>query len=312
MKALPDRLVFEGTEGPGLGKHIVLLSGDEEYRSEESMPLLAAILAEHHGFTCTVLFALDDNGLVNPVNVNSLPGSEALKTADAIVMALRFRCWPDAAMKDFVDAYLRGVPLIALRTSTHAFNYAKNPQSPYAQYSWKDKTWPGGFGRQVLGETWVAHHGKHKVEGTRGITEPGAEDDPILNGVREVFGDTDVYTAHPPEDCRILMRGQVTQTLESDSDPVDGPKNNPMMPVVWTREHTNEAGKQNWVLCTTMASASDLINEGLRRILVNGVFQATGLPVPAQADVTPLWEFKPTFYGFGKFKPDLKPEGYAR
>ena len=38
-------LVFEGADGPGKGKHVVLVSGDEEYRSEEALPQLAKILA---------------------------------------------------------------------------------------------------------------------------------------------------------------------------------------------------------------------------------------------------------------------------
>ncbi|MCB1077694.1 MAG: hypothetical protein KDM64_07705, partial [Verrucomicrobiae bacterium] len=48
-------LVFEGTDGPGKGKHIVFLAGDHEYRSEETLPALARLLAKHHGFKCTVL-----------------------------------------------------------------------------------------------------------------------------------------------------------------------------------------------------------------------------------------------------------------
>ena len=307
-----DRLVFEGGDGTGEGRHVVLVSGDEEYRSEESMPMLAAILAERHGFTCTVLFALDPDGTVNPANVRSLPGSDALRTADAVVLAVRFRCWPDEAMKDFADAYLRGVPIVALRTSTHAFAYPKDSASPFAKYGWNRTDWPGGFGRQVLGETWVAHHGKHKFEGTRGVVEPGAEGDPLLRGVADVFGATDVYTANPPPDCRILLRGQVTQTLDPASPPVEGPKNAPMQPVAWTRQPTNEAGRVNWVFCTTMGSADDLKNEGLRRLIVNGVFRGAGLPVPAKADVTPLRAYRPTFYGFGTFRKGLKPGDFAR
>ncbi len=47
-----------GTRGPGVGKHIVLLAGDDgEYHSEEALPALAKILAVRHGFTCTVLFS---------------------------------------------------------------------------------------------------------------------------------------------------------------------------------------------------------------------------------------------------------------
>ena len=52
-------LVFQGTDGPGKGKHLVFIAGDHEYRSEESLPALARILAKHHGFKCTVLFDID-------------------------------------------------------------------------------------------------------------------------------------------------------------------------------------------------------------------------------------------------------------
>src|SRR6266508_4385591 len=75
-------VVYEGSDGPGKGKHVVLVSGDEEYRSEEALPQLAKILARHHGFKCTVLFAIDPaDGTINP-NVSNIPGLEALKTAD--------------------------------------------------------------------------------------------------------------------------------------------------------------------------------------------------------------------------------------
>ncbi len=59
VKAADPWLVFDGFDGPGKGKHIVLITGDEEYRSEEALPQLAKILARHHGFKCTVLFAID-------------------------------------------------------------------------------------------------------------------------------------------------------------------------------------------------------------------------------------------------------------
>src|ERR1700704_2753950 len=83
-------LVLEGGNGPGKGKHIVLVSGDEEYRSEEALPQLAKILAKHHGFKCTVLFAIDPkDGTINPNVNNNIPGLEALKTADLMIIATR-------------------------------------------------------------------------------------------------------------------------------------------------------------------------------------------------------------------------------
>src|SRR6187402_2571716 len=111
-------IAYEGKEGPGKGKHVVLIAGDEEYRSEEALPMLAKILSQRHGFKCTVLFSVEDDGTINPDKGESLSNPAALDTADAVVMSLRFRHWSDDAMTHFEKAYLRGTPLIALRTST--------------------------------------------------------------------------------------------------------------------------------------------------------------------------------------------------
>src|SRR4051812_43739483 len=165
-----DRLTFEPKPGPGQGKHIVFLSGDEEYRSEEGLPMMAKILSQRQGFKCTVLFALDEDGTINPDNQKSLPGAEELDSADAIVMLLRFRQWPPEQLRHFVDAVNRGVPIIGLRTSTHALTGAAN--APFG----------GDFGKNVFGERWVSHWGSHKKEATRAIIEPSAKDNPILNG----------------------------------------------------------------------------------------------------------------------------------
>ena len=89
-------IVFKGTDGPGRGKHIVFVTGDEEYRSEESMPQLAKILAVRHGFTCTVLFAIDPaTGEIDPMVLDNIPGLAALDTADLMVLFTRFRDLPD-------------------------------------------------------------------------------------------------------------------------------------------------------------------------------------------------------------------------
>src|SRR5438477_11404161 len=97
-------VVYEGKDGPGKGKHIVLISGDEEYRSEEALPQLGKILAKHHGFKCTVLFAIDPkSGEINPNVNNNIPGVEHLKTADLMIIATRFRNLPDEQMQHIVN-----------------------------------------------------------------------------------------------------------------------------------------------------------------------------------------------------------------
>jgi azurin len=304
--------IYEPKAGPGKGKHVVFLTGDEEYRGEEGLPMLAKILSQRHGFKCTVLFPLNSDGTINPDAKTSLPNAEALDSADVIVMLLRFRAWQEDAMKRFIAAFERGVPIIALRTSTHAFQFPAT--SPYKDYN--------KFGENVIGEEWVSHWGVHKKEATRGIIEPSAKQDPILRGVSDIFGDTDVYEAYPPADAKILVRGQVLKGMKPGDSPADYKKkrasdkqeqgvNDPMMPVVWTRLYKSEKDRQNKVFCTTMGSATDLQSEGLRRLVVNAVFWGAGLEIPGRANVTYVDDFKPTMYGFGGYRRGLRPSDHA-
>lgn len=309
--AAADWLVYDAKPGPGQGKHIVLLSGDEEYRSEEAMPMLAKILAERHGFKCTVIFAINpDDGTINPTIVTNLPGIEALDSADLCVMALRFRELPDDKMKHFVNYLNAGKPIIALRTSTHAFNYTRNKTSPYAKYSYNSREWPGGFGQQVLGETWVNHHGDHGKQSTRGVVNAAAAAHPILRGVKDVWGPSDVYgIVHLPKDAQILMWGQVLTGMNPTDPPLEGAKNNPMMPLVWIRDYTGESGKTAKTFTTTMGAATDLASEDLRRLIINACYWATGLQdkIPAKADAAVVGDYQPTPFGFGKYQTGIKP-----
>ena len=52
-------LVYDGESGLGKGKHLVFIASDHEYRSEETLPALARILAKHHGFKCSVVFGVN-------------------------------------------------------------------------------------------------------------------------------------------------------------------------------------------------------------------------------------------------------------
>ncbi len=305
-------ITYEGKEGPGKGKRVVLLAGDEEYRSEEALPMLAKVLSQRHGFTCTVLFSIDKaTGEIAPNTGDNEPGMEALDKADLVITSLRFRRWPDEQMKHFADYVKAGKPLIGLRTSTHAFNGIKG------QFEAFNFNKAGGFGKQVLGETWVSHWGRHKSEATRGVVEPGAQGDALLRGVGEIFGTTDVYEAYPPADAKVLVRGVVLKGMTPGDAPADYKKkrstdkaeqgvNEPPMAVVWTRVNDNEFGKGNKVLCTTMGSATDLENEGLRRLIVNAAYAFTGLDVPAKANVEPVDPYKPLFYGFNGYRKGLK------
>ncbi|MBD3675136.1 MAG: ThuA domain-containing protein [Planctomycetaceae bacterium] len=296
-------VTYEGQNGPGHGKQVVLISGDEEYRSEEAFPMLGKLLAERHGFTCTVLFSQDpETTEIDPNNQTNIPGMQHLENADLVILGLRFRELPDKEMKYFDEYFKAGKPFIALRTSTHAFNYSRHPDSPYAKYDWRAKEpWKGGFGQAVLGETWVSHHGHHGRESTRGVINKKHADHPILKGVDDVWGPTDVYgVTHLPDDATVLMYGQVLSGMKPNDPPNEEKK---MMPLVWTREYPTPGGKSK-ILTTTMGAAVDFLNEDQRRLVVNGTYWATGLTdqITADLNVKPVGDYNPTFFGFNKFK----------
>jgi len=307
-------VVYEGSDGPGAGKHIVLVSGDEEYRSEEAYPQLGKILAQRHGFKCTVLFAINANtGEINPDNRKNIPGLENLRSADLMIIATRFRDLPDEQMKYVAEYIDSGRPVIGMRAGVVAFHLT----SPtYKRFCWKSKTNRGGFGLEILGQTWMSHHGGHGRESTRGLIAETATDDPIVNGCEDVWGPTDVYTVRRDlaDDSKILMYGQVLAGMSPTDKAVEGKKNNPMMPIAWTRSYEGAEGKTGRVFTTTMGAATDMESEGFRRLLVNATYWCVGLEeqIPERANVDLVGEFQPLPFGFGKYKKGTKPSDYAK
>jgi len=308
--------VYEGKAGPGVGKHIVFVTGDEEYRSEESMPMLAKILAVHHGFRCTMLWATNKtSGQIDPLTLDNIPGLEALDTADLMVLFTRFRELPDEQMKHIIDYTNSGKPIIALRTATHPFAYAKQKDSPYAKWSWDNKNveaglkpaLTGGYGRQVLGETWISHYGEHQKESTRGLIADGMKDQPLVRGVGTIWGPSDVYGLTTLSgDCKPVIMGYVLSGMNPDDKPNEKKK---PLPVAWTKSYIGETGKTSRVFTTTMGHAGDLKDENFRRLLVNACYWGMGLEdrIPAKGDVTIIGEYNPNNIGFGGFKKGLTP-----
>lgn len=314
-------VVYPGGEGAGSGKHIVLVSGDEEYRSEEALPQLGKILSRHHGFRCTVLFAIDPkSGLINPNVSNNIPGLEALQSADLLIIFTRFRRLPDKQMAH-IDAYLKtGKPVIGIRTSTHAFNFGgRGAFAHYGNgYNGGLKPWKDGFGRLILGEKWISHHGGHKSESTHGLVAPKARQHPITRGLKDgdVWGPTDVYGVRLPlpDDSHPIILGQVMKRKgprdnndpfyglrPDDGPPVSGRKNNPLMPVAWTKTFQVPGGKPGRAFMSTIGASTDLVAEGTRRLLVNATFWSLKMEkaIPATGSKVDLvGKFAPTRYEF--------------
>lgn len=334
----PAWLHYPGDAGqaPGHGRRVVLIAGDEEYRSEEVMPMLGASL-NRLGFTCFVLFSQDPvTGEVDPNRVDHMPGTHLVREAELLVVQLRFRELPDEQMAPLVEYIASGRPVIGIRTATHAFFARQRPGSQYAHWSWRDPDWPGGFGRQVLGETWVTHHGAHGSEATRGLPHPPEAHHPVLRGVGPCFGPSDVYTVRAlPDDATVLLEGQVVAGMSPDDPPVDGAKNEPRLPVAWVRERVRPP--EGWaglgtgapqssadaerrrlprvqrVFTTTMGTAEDWSDVDLRRLFLNASLWCLGeeSAIPREgfpAALPGAWQ--PTPFGFDRARTGYRPVDY--
>ncbi len=309
-------------------KHIVLISGDEEYRSEEALPQMAKILHEQHGFNCTVLFAQNPQnpGQIDPNYTDNIPGLDQLEKADLMVIFTRFRALPDSQMQAIDDYLMNGRPVLGIRTATHAFNFkdSTNTWRHYGNYYEKPgDPWDGGFGRLVLGERWHTHHGHHKHQSTLGLIDDQAKDHPITNGLQgtSIWGSTDVYGVRLPlpGDAQTIILGQVMDrngtyseselhygmneqdSLIAQVNPATETPynpNDPMMPIAWTKSYQLPDGQVGKSFTSTIGSSSDLTNEGVRRLLVNACYYLMDLTVPESASVDIVGDYQPSQYQF--------------
>jgi hypothetical protein len=310
----PMWLTYLGGDGPGKGKHIVLVSADQEYRGEHFMPMLADILSKHHGFDCTVLFGVNGDGLVDPTapvypekgkegefKPHNIPGTEYLAKADLVILAIRLLTLPDEQLKHFVDYFDSGKPIIALRTSNHGFI----GKLPYEIDGKKI-----GIG-EIVGGSFMNHHGNWSADSTRGDIIPEMKDHPILTGVKDIWGLTDVYRTYPeggslPDGCTALVMGQ--PLIGRVQGGKDNPEKEPL-PVVWVKDWKTTTGKAARVLHCTMGSGKDFENTGLRRLVVNGAYWGLVMEDKISADrsVEYVSEYKPLSSGFNYEKLGVKP-----
>ena len=308
-QAFAAPLVYEGTEGPGKGKHIVFLAGDHEYRSEETLPALARILAKHHGFKCTVLFNLDPKTGEIVAGESNIPDMDALDTADLAVVFWRFQDFPDDQMKHFVKYLDRGGPFIGLRTATHAFRIPKD--KTYEKYSWnyKGEDYLTGWGHQVLGQSWVGHYGRNHQQSTGIDIVEGKEDHPILRGVKDIWVQAGGYVGKPT-DGEILTVATPLNGMTPDS-PKDETKE--PQPSEWTRTYEGGNGEKGRVFTSLYGASEDLLNEGYRRMLVNACYWAIGMEDAIKADfnVALVGPYKPNTFRNGGHAKGIKPEAYA-
>ena len=297
-------LSYAGGEGPGKGKKIVLIAADQEYRSEQSMPMLAKILSTHHGFDCTVLFGVNEKGEADPtmpvypekgqkLKEHHIPGLEQLASADLVIIFARLLTLPMAERELIVKYVDSGKPFIALRTTNHGFHASL----PY-KINGKQVDW----GNQLLGGSFMGHHGRYHADSTRGIIVPEQKDHPILIGVSDVWGPSDVYRTYKegaslPADCTALIWGQPLMGRKHDDAP--NPKLEPL-PVAWFKNWQTSEGKTARVFHCTMGSGTDFECADLRRLVINAGYWGMGMEsaITATRSVDVVGTYKPLETGF--------------
>ncbi|MDF1656205.1 MAG: ThuA domain-containing protein [Verrucomicrobiales bacterium] len=310
-------LTFEGTEGPGVGKHIVFIANDHEYRSEEVCPAIAKILAKHYGFKCTVLFGINEEGFIQAGDV-PIPHLEVLEDADLLFFVARFMNLPDEQAEKIVDYFERGGPVVGLRTSTHSFNGQKGKWEKL-NYNYSGEDYDGGLGKQIFGNTWdkelgQSHYGSnHQMGGTvSGVSS--AKDHPIMAGVGSIHAYSGAYKSQPPSDATPLLEVQVLNTFEP-SDEI-----NPERPIVnagWSRDsYVAPSGEQKdaRVVYTSFGTSEDLLDEDARRFVVNASFWSLGMEGSIKPDqnVSFVGEFAPSPYSSNAFyRIGVKPQDLA-
>ena len=279
--------------------HVVLIAGDEEYRSEETLPMLASILRRDHDCRTTVLFSLDDDGRVDPERLNHLPGTEILDDADLVVLFTRFRAIPDDQVEPILRYAASGRPMVGIRTATHAFRYpGEHPRAADLNADWP---------RRVFGQCWITHHG-HFDEGAAPLTRvrPIADDDaathPVMRGVGPFEAFSWLYHVEGggdalPASATRLLEGEAVKSGHTER--FDRfPRTNP---VAWTIER-DDAGLPRRVFFTTLGHPYDFRSADARRLLVQGTLWAMGREseIPAtglDVAIPPGW--RPTNAGFG-------------
>ena len=302
-------VVYPGGDGPGKGKHIVFVTGEESYRSEESMPAMARILSKHHGFKCTVLFAVDPkDGTINPMVKDNIPGLEALATADLMVAFMRWRELPDEQMKRIIDYTESGKPIVGLRNATHAFRYSKGSSSPYLKFDSASKDPQGGWGRLVLGETWVSHYAKNLVESTRC---DAATEHPILKGIPKSFWiPDDVYGISTLQgDCAPILLGQPLAGWKPEDKPLAEKK---AIPIAWTKSYTGAGGKAARIFTTTMGHGDVFKVEEFRRLIANACYWGMGMEgqIDEKSKMDLVGPYDPGPVGGKGLKKGVKPSDH--
>ena len=235
--------------------HIVFVIAEKEYDTKRTLPEFAARHLGKH-FRCSCVFGSETDR-------NELPGLELLDDADLLVLSVRRR-FLRAPQLDRFRAHLdAGKPLVAIRTSSHAFAARDLKKAPEGRALWQ------GFDPEVLGGRYSGHH-SNQGEGTPDTlvqVVSKAKHHPILAGVRtdEFASSGSLYKTSPlAKTTHVLMTGRVEHASEASE------------PVAWTNLY--QGGR---VFYTSLGHRADFEDVAFQRLFRNAIFWALHLDAPS-------------------------------
>ena len=206
---------------------IVFVAGEYEYLSRETLPKFAEELGKTKDAAIVVLSRPEDP------KQQTIPALDRLKDANLLVLFVRRMTLPEHEVKFFRDYVDAGKPLVALRTSSHAFE------------NWKE------FDKDVLGGNYQGHHGAKLKTTVSFVAE--AKDHPLLRGVSSFVSEGSLYKNAPLQPgTKPLLMGEV--------------EGKPPEPIAWTYEH-----KGSRVFYTSLGHPSDFKEESFRRLVTNAI-----------------------------------------
>lgn len=251
----------ESSEADDIKPLVVFVTGDHEYSSESTMPLLAAEIESNYNMKAIVLKSSPDQNAEE-----NIPGLEALKDADLAVFFLRWRRLPADQLK-FIDDYLNsGKPVMGFRTSTHSFNYPEGHEL---------RDW-NAFGERAFGSPpgWggAAQHTHYGHESTTEVYVIEKEaSHPILTGVDKNFAVKSwlykVLPDYPAEGSTWLLMGKPVNPNTKDA--IENP-------VAWTWQSASGAR----TFMTTLGHPEDFRQEALQRLSINAIHWTLDKPIP--------------------------------
>jgi type 1 glutamine amidotransferase len=241
-----------------------MLIGDDEYKTEVSLPAFVKSDLEPLGFEVQIIHA-------DSQDKNLFPDmAEAVKNADLVFVSVRRRLPPKADLDALRQHIAAGKPLVGIRTACHAW-CLRNEKENQAAAAKGQASWPE-FDPEVFGGHYTNHYGNGPK--TAVSVADGAVDHAILRGVEvdKLIGNGSLYKVKPlTETTTPVLMG----TIEGQ----------PAEPIAWT----NRAGPNKArVFNTTLGHEADFANPVFRKLLVNAMFWTLEEPYPLGQDIEKL------------------------